>query len=357
MSWIRIALVFVGSMIGAGFASGKEAWQFFGVFGAGGLLGIAVSVAVYAFLGYINTYIARRLESADIGRIISPWPDRTAQVIVGTVMCGFLLVAYVAMLAAGGALAQSSFGLPSQAGSFIYMLLAVFTAIGGFETVASRVGRIAPALVAATLVMGVYIISQDGTLIGSGLRIPASRFASHWMFAAVAYVGYNMTAAVPVLGQCALRARSFKEARRGVFLASFVLGLCSLILYYVTCTDPELSALQELPMLAFVERYFPALGSGYALFLLAAIFSAAATCFYGFTTKLGPAAHRKKIIWAVGIAGYGFSLYGFSNFVANVYPLVGAVSLLFFGLEIVHYFRLLRSGSPGSGPGHIFLDK
>lgn len=347
MSWIRIALVFVGSMIGAGFASGKEAWQFFGVFGDFGLFGIAVSVATYAFLGYINTYIAHRLKSADIGRIICPSPNKAAQALVGAVMCGFLLVAYVAMLAAGGALAQSSFGLPSQAGSFIYMLLAVFTAIGGFETVASRVGRIAPVLVAATLVMGLYILGQDAALIGTGPRLPASRFAPHWMFAAVAYVGYNMTAAVPVLGQCALRARSFQETRWGVFLASFLLGLCSLILYYVTRTDPGLSALQELPMLAFVQKYFPTLKNGYALFLLAAIFSAAATCFYGFTAKLGPVAYRKSIIWIVGAAGYGLSLYGFSNFVANVYPLVGAVSLFFFGLEILHYFRLKRSDVAG----------
>lgn len=342
MSWIRIALVFVGSMIGAGFASGKEAWQFFGVFGPQGLWGIALASATYAFLGYINTYIAHRLGSADIGRIICPSPNKAAQTLVGTVMCGFLLVAYVAMLAAGGALAESSFGLPSQAGSLIYMLLAVATALGGFETLASRVGKVAPALVAATLVMGLYIIGRDAAKIGAGPAIPASRFASHWTFAAVAYVGYNMTAAVPVLGQCALRARNFKEARRGVFLASFLLGLCSLVLYGVTRTDPALSAAQELPMLGFVQKVFPALKGAYAVFLLAAIFSAASTCFYGFTTKLGPVAHRGKIVWIVGLAGYGLSLYGFSNFVANVYPVVGAVSLAFFGLETLHFISLVR---------------
>jgi uncharacterized membrane protein YkvI len=102
-------------------------------------------------------------------------------------------------------------------------------------------------------------------------------------------------------------------------------------------------------MLSFAAKYFPAMQKGYAVFLLAAIFSAAATCFYGFTAKLGPVAHRKKIIWAVGLAGYGLSLYGFSNFVANVYPLVGTVSLIFFGMEILHFFRLKRAGSGGGG--------
>lgn len=349
MSWGRITLVFVGSMIGAGFASGKEAWQFFGVFGDLGLPGIAVAVMTYAFLGSINVYIAHRLNSADIGQIICPWENKAARRVVGAVMCGFLLVAYVAMVAAGGALGESSFGLPNQAGSLVYMLLAVFTALGGFETVAARVGRIAPVLVGATLVMGLYILGRDGNLIGAGPAQEASRFASNWMFAAIAYVGYNMTAAVPVLGQCALRAGSLRDARKGVLLASFLLGLCSLILYGVTRTDPALSAIQSLPMLSFVGEYFPALQQGYAVFLLAAIFSAAATCFYGFTAKLGPVSHRRTIIWAVGIAGYGLSLYGFSNFVANVYPLVGTVSLIFFGMEILHFFRLIRKGKGQGG--------
>ncbi|HRV33960.1 MAG TPA: hypothetical protein P5281_06470, partial [Anaerovoracaceae bacterium] len=92
----------------------------------------------------------------------------------------------------------------------------------------------------------------------------------------------------------------------------------------------------------------PSLKNGYALFLLAAIFSAATTCFYGFTAKLGPVSHRKSIIWIIGVAGYGLSLYGFSNFVANVYPLVGTVSLFFFGLEIVHFIRLRSPDATGS---------
>ena len=344
MPTYKIALVFVGSMIGAGFASGKEAWQFFGVFHLSGIAGIALAVFLYCFLGYISVAIAGKLNSGDIAKMICPVENRLMQGFVGIMMCAFLLVAYVAMLAAGGALLSAQFGLAHSIGSLIYMLLAVLTALGGFERVASRIGKVAPMLVAGTLVIGLYIIFSGKVAEKEACEATASVFASNWVFAAIGYVGYNMTAAVPVLGQCALRAKDKKSAARGVLTGGILLGLCSLILFFVMLTDPSLAAVSDLPMLSFAERISPTLGSIYAFFLLIAIFGAATTCFYGFTTKLGDVKNKNTMIWLVGIVGYLLSLYGFSNFVANVYPVVGYISIVFFIMEIWNFIRLSRKG-------------
>lgn len=327
-------------MIGAGFASGKEAWQFFGVFGLKGLAGIALAVFLYCFLGYISVSIAGKLNSGDIAAMICPVDHAVVKALIGIMMCAFLLVAYVAMLAAGGALAEARLGLSHVAGSFVYMLLAILTALGGFEKVASRIGKVAPALVAATLLVGVFLIARNPAAILDAKESAASPFASNWVAAAIGYVGYNMTAAVPVLGQCAIRAKSIGTAQKGALLGGVLLGLCSLILFFVTLQNPALSASQDLPMLFFTGGISALLGNLYAFFLLVAIFGAATTCFYGFTTKLGQVPHRSLIIWAVGILGYLLSLYGFSNFVANVYPVVGYISVAFFMMEIWNFLRL-----------------
>ena len=340
MSTGKIALIFVGSMIGAGFASGKEAWQFFGVFGIKGLAGIALAVFLYCFLGYISVSIAGKLKSGDIAAMICPVENAAIRTFIGMMMCAFLLVAYVAMLAAGGALVEARVGLSHVAGSFIYMLLAIVTALGGFERVASRIGKVAPILVAGTLVIGLFLILRNPEAIFRAKASAASPFASHWVPAAIGYVGYNMTAAVPVLGQCALRAKDAATAKKGALLGGILLGICSVILFFVTLTDPKLAASAALPMLSFAGDISGFLGNIYALFLLIAIFGAATTCFYGFTTKLGSVRYRSLIIWTVGIGGYVLSLYGFSNFVANVYPVVGYLSVAFFVMEIWNFIRL-----------------
>jgi len=342
MSTIKIALVFVGSMIGAGFASGKEAWQFFGVFGIKGLAGIALATLLYCFLGYISVVIAQALNTGDIAKIICPFDNRLLKGFVGIMMCVFLLVAYVAMLAAGGALIEARVGVSHEIGSLGYMLLAILTALGGFERVASRIGKVAPVLVAGTLVIGFYLIFNNLEAISNAKEVAASPFASNWVFAAVGYVGYNMTAAVPVLGQCALRTKDSKSASKGIFLGGFLLGLCSLVLFFVTLNNPKMSASWDLPMLFFTRNISNVLGDIYAFFLLIAIFGAATTCFYGFTTKLGDVRGRAIIIWLVGISGYVLSLYGFSNFVANVYPVVGYISITFFVMEIYNFVRITK---------------
>ena len=39
---LRLALTFAGCFLGAGYVSGQELWQYFGAFGARGLLGVVM---------------------------------------------------------------------------------------------------------------------------------------------------------------------------------------------------------------------------------------------------------------------------------------------------------------------------
>ena len=339
LSTVKIAIIYVGSMIGAGFASGKEAWQFFGVFGKLGFAGVLVSTLLYTGLGYITTSIAHKKRTADLSELVSPIRSKGINTFIGTMMCIFLLVAYIALTAAGGALLESKVGLPSQLGSLVFCTACILTALGGFQSVASKLGRISPVLLCVTLVLGVYLIGTHWSAIAAIEPHQASKVASHWLPTAVAYVGYNGTAALPVLGQCAMHSDSQKRTVNGATLGGVILGLCCLILFLATSTDPALSANSSFPMMDLCARVFPALGIVYAIMLLLAIFMAQTSVFYGFTTKLGERKHKNLIIWVVGLAGYGLSLYGFSNMVANVYPIVGYMSLAFFGLEIVNYIK------------------
>ena len=41
---LNLGLAFAGCFLGAGYVSGQELWQYFGAFGARGLLGLALAV-------------------------------------------------------------------------------------------------------------------------------------------------------------------------------------------------------------------------------------------------------------------------------------------------------------------------
>ena len=48
---LNIALVYVGTIMGAGFASGREIWQFFGVFGNKGYIGVGFVGILFIIIG------------------------------------------------------------------------------------------------------------------------------------------------------------------------------------------------------------------------------------------------------------------------------------------------------------------
>lgn len=344
---VQIALLYIGCLMGAGFASGKEMWQFFGVFGGKGFWGILLAAAIFVGFGYLSISNARMLGTSDLSKMVSPVEHRGIENFVGTVMCVFLLMAYFSMLAAGGALLETQFGLPHAIGSLVYMLLAVFTAIRGFQSVSSRISKVTPVLVGGTLLIGLYMILRDHSLIaqnaGQVYVEDASPLASNWTLAAIAFVAYNLTAAIPMLGNCSINARDSKTARNGAILGGFALGVCCLILYLTTLTAPEEAAAADLPMITFCNAISPVLRTVYALFLLIAIFATCTSCFYGFTTKMPDRSCRLPVIWAVALAGYGLSLFGFSNLVAVVYPIGGYFSLVFL-LSMIVNFVLLKKG-------------
>ena len=84
---LRLALTFAGCFLGAGYVSGQELWQYFGAFGARGLLGLALAVVLLGDTGVLLLRLSARtgIETMDalIVRADIPWL-RTAMLLVLT---------------------------------------------------------------------------------------------------------------------------------------------------------------------------------------------------------------------------------------------------------------------------------
>ncbi|MGE5588412.1 MAG: hypothetical protein ACM3ZO_09420, partial [Clostridia bacterium] len=61
VSTFGIAATYIGTVVGAGFASGQEVLQFFGHFGLGGIPAIGLSVVLFSLYGYLILELGRDL--------------------------------------------------------------------------------------------------------------------------------------------------------------------------------------------------------------------------------------------------------------------------------------------------------
>ena len=70
LSVLNVAVMYVGAIMGAGFASGRETWQFFGVFGYKGIIGALIFAVVFLITGHVIRCNAKILKTNDMGKII-----------------------------------------------------------------------------------------------------------------------------------------------------------------------------------------------------------------------------------------------------------------------------------------------
>ena len=343
LSFIEITSLYIGVIMGAGFASGRECWQFFGVFGQKGYFGAVFSTVCFVVLACMLTYIARSKQTSDLGRLISPFDNRFIDNIIGWTLGIIYYTMIIAMTAAGGSLLNQQFGISKVFGGLVIAVLCIITVLGDFE----RVSKVFRLLVPVLFVIGVATIlitihmdfGQSGAV--SGYR--PGRMSPNWPVSALVFMAYNTLGMITMAGSCAVNARDTSNAYKGAVLGTLCLGGLTILLLRALLTDMAFSSSLDLPMLGFSARISPLLNIVYAVILYGAVYSTGASTYYGFSTRIKDSRIKKYIIIFGAAAGFLLGLTGFKRLVEFLYPAQGYIGILFIFLIIINFFRELKS--------------
>lgn len=124
MEILKIVFVIIGTLIGAGFASGQEIYIFFFSFGIKGLLGIVISSCVIG----VTIYKALKLIKKNNVKNYKEFLDiliknKNLKEIINTVVNIFILASFYIMIAGFGAYLNQEYNLNSILGSGILALI------------------------------------------------------------------------------------------------------------------------------------------------------------------------------------------------------------------------------------------
>src|SRR5699024_9308369 len=108
---LRIAGVYVGTIIGAGFASGQEILQFYTGYGWWGILGTLVTVILYPLLCYYLVVLGKRLYALSHKSVIYHLCGMFLGFVIDLVLDFFLFGVGVIRVARSGSLFEHHFGL------------------------------------------------------------------------------------------------------------------------------------------------------------------------------------------------------------------------------------------------------
>ncbi|HHW95343.1 MAG TPA: hypothetical protein GX736_05410 [Mogibacterium sp.] len=337
---LGITSMYIGVILGAGFSSGRECWQFFGVFGTRGYPGVALMTIFFVLLALMLTYIADSKGTSDLGRVISPVEDRRVIDGIGYLMAAIYYTLIMSMSAAGGALLEQQFGIDSRIGGLIIVILTLVTVLGDFERLSAVFSKLVPVLFGVTMLVVLLTIfypniEQSGATEG----YITSPMAPNWLIASIIFTAYNGIGMIPMAGACAVNAKDRKNAFGGAFLGSLLPSIMTLLLLVAILRDMAFSNELSLPMVGYATRISKPLSIVYTFILFGSIYATAASTFYAFGTKIPQKPAKKYILIAAAIVGFLIGQFGFKTLVKYLYPPQGYIGIVVIIMITVNFFK------------------
>lgn len=127
MKILKIVFVIIGTLIGAGFASGQEVYIFFFSFGIKGLFGIIISSIIMGITIYRTLKIIEKNNVKNYKELLDCLVKREKlKKIINIVVNLFILATFYIMIAGFGAYLEQEFNLNSTIGSGILAIFCLF---------------------------------------------------------------------------------------------------------------------------------------------------------------------------------------------------------------------------------------
>lgn len=342
-----IAYAFVGVVVGAGFASGRELVSFFAAFGPQGLVGALLAAAAFTFLGMAIADLGHRLRASSHEVLIEAICGRgVVGSFVDRLILFFMFAVTVVMLAGAGALAEQEFGVPSFVGSTFVAALVVGLVCLDAPKVIAAIGAITPLLVVVASGLALYAIGTRPSGVAPPAPLPPG--TRHWLVSAVLYVSYNLVASAPILAVLGGSAPDRRTAVRGGVLGGAMLGGLMLVMSAGLLARAEQVASLPMPMLAIADELSPVLAKLMAAIVFGMIVNTAVGTHYAFLARalpLGTPAFRGAAVASGAVALLG-SFVGFTTLVSEIYPAFGYLGLVLIGAVTLGWVRRDAIGTP-----------
>ncbi|MCP1660741.1 YkvI family membrane protein [Neisseria perflava] len=333
VSAFGIASTLIGTIIGAGFASGNEILQYFVSQGWWGLGAIALSCLGFYWFGRVSLRLGQHLRTKEYSHAVSPsdnpWPRRYCDLMITVTLFG----TFVIMVAGAGGLLTNLFGLPAVYGSVGIGILVVINLIWGMNGLVRIQELMVPALIAGCVLVGLYFTLDPIPGVDTPSEIITSPFLVHWIPNGILYIAFNFQLAIAVLVPLGASTADKATLDKGALGGALGLFAGSAMIFTALMLNQGAVGSNPYPMVELAGRIQPLLSYVYAVILVFGLYSTAVSCFYATILRvreIKPFAHLNYIWVMVMMSAVGvvLSRFGFSDLIGRIYPVLGFGGLL-----------------------------
>jgi uncharacterized membrane protein YkvI len=314
---VQVALTFIGTVVGAGFASGREVMQFFTRFGHWGPYLILVSTLFFVWIGARVMLLAAELKAKsyeDLNKYL--FGEQTGKW-VSHLMLIVLLGVNAVMLAGAGSLFSEHLNLNYQTGLLRRGMNAIIT-INTF---------VVPLMIGFTVFLVVETLRNPSSphwFTSPSELSPWAAWLSPFLYAA-----FNLSMSQAVLVPLGASIGDPKVLWRGAWMGGIGIGFMLLAGHFALSARMPGIKQFEIPMGGIARELGPWLHWIFVLLIFMEIFTTLVADIYGLTLQLHERTKASQgmltaiLLFLCFLAGQ----FGFGPLLSTLYPMFGLLSL------------------------------
>ena len=325
-NFLKIAFVFVGTVIGAGFASGQEVLQFFVRYGSSGILGIFIAVSFFTLLCTCVLCKISVTKADNVSRYFGVgfpvWFRKMYNILSVLFMCA----SYGVMVTATGQLFAEQFAMPFWFGVTLMNVICVFCFIKGEEGVIGINKFLTPIIIGVVVL--IFLCDNVRPVFGT------TKIFDNAPVSSMVYASYNTISLVAVLTTVSNYVKNKTTAVLASLTGGFILLVTALCIFMILRNSP--CSLGEIPMLDAVSGKFKTL---YCIVLLFAVITTAVSSGAGVinnvrTNRLVTMALLVTLSVFMCAAGfkqlvmYVYSAFGYLGFAVMIFTICDGIKFI-----------------------------
>lgn len=357
---IKIVFVIIATLVGAGFASGKEIYSFFFIYQKFGILGICISSTVISLVIHkvfkiclnsnVNTYkeFCEYIGNSLKNKLLNKHTKKTnIPEVLNYIVNIFLIITFYIMISGFSSFLQQEFCINKIVGSLIIICLCYFVFLKNINGLI----KISNFLIPILIVFFIYISMKNNILLNTSklsntlfLLSTADIFATQInsistaystnitpyiaIFKSILYSCYNCIILIPVL----IPLKNFIGNRKNSLVCSIVTCILLIILSFAIYNlllqgNSQIFGL-EMPIIEIVKKYGSLYQYSYIIMIGISIFTTAISAGCGFLNNCSK--NKKsfnKNLSIMCFLGIFLSQISFSLLVNLLYPILGIIGL------------------------------
>ena len=316
---IKAILIIIGTVIGAGFASGQEINSFFAQYGRNGFYGLCLSNILTSIIIY---KILKKADKENInnykGLIEKSNKTKVIKNLLNNVVNIFLLMSFYIMISGFVTYFYQEFNIPKIITGIIVLVLCYITFSQRIEGISKVNNIIVPILILIIVIFGIKSKFWEGNIINT----LETNNKIIWFVKSIEYASYNSILLIPIL--ISIKKYTQEKEKLISITVSIILMILSTILYFILLNFKQ-AMNTEIPLVTIAGQYGCMYRYAYGIVIIFAIYSTMISAGFGFIENC--AIKDNKIIKYICISAIPICYLSFSNLVNITYPVFGLIGL------------------------------